>query len=65
MPMNQEAVDDPEVLRRQTASIPMKRAHPGEIAELAPYMASAAANYATGATFALDGGPSTNSGQGA
>lgn len=65
-PMNQEAVDDPEVLRQQTASIPMKRAaQPGEVAELALYMASAAANYATGATFTLDGGLSMNLGQGA
>ena len=65
-PMNQEAIDDPKVREEQTASIPMKRAaQPGEVAELALYLASKAADYATGATFTLDGGLSMNLGQGA
>ena len=65
-PMNQEAIDDPKVLEEQTASIPMKRAaQPEEVAELALYIASKAADYATGATFTLDGGLSMNLGQGA
>ena len=65
-PMNQEAIDDPKVLEEQTASIPMKRAaQPEEVAELALYLASKAADYATGATFTLDGGLSMNLGQGA
>ena len=65
-PMNQEAIDDPEVRKQQTDSIPMKRAaEPGEVAELALYLASSAANYATGATFTLDGGLQIYLGQGA
>ena len=65
-PMNQEAIDDPKVREEQTASIPMKRAaEPEEVAELALYLASRAADYATGATFTLDGGLQMNLGQGA
>ena len=65
-PMNQEAIDHPKVREEQTASIPMKRAaQPEEVAELALYLASKAADYATGATFTLDGGLSMNLGQGA
>ncbi len=64
-PMNQEAIDDPEKLKEQVASIPMKRAaEPGEVAELALYLASAG-SYASGATFTLDGALSMNLGQGA
>lgn len=64
-PMNQEAIDDPEKLKEQTASIPMKRAaDPEEVAKLALYLATDAA-YATGATFTLDGGLQMNLGQGA
>ena len=65
-PMNQEAIEDPKVREEQTASIPMKRAaEPEEVAELALYLASRAADYATGATFTLDGGLQMNLGQGA
>ena len=65
-PMNQEAIDDPEKLKEQVASIPLKRAaSPEEVAELALYLASDAAAYATGATFTLDGGLTVNTGQGA
>jgi len=65
-PMNQEAIDDPDKLKEQVQSIPAKRAaDPGEIAELALYLASSAADYATGATFTLDGGLQMNLGQGA
>lgn len=65
-PMNQEAIDHPEKLAEQVASIPLKRAaEPGEIAELALYLASTAGDYATGATFTLDGGLECNIGQGA
>ena len=43
----------------------MKRAaQPEEVAELALFLASKAADYATGATFMLDGGLSMNLGQG-
>ena len=65
-PMNQEAIDDPEKLKEQVASIPLKRAaEPGEVAELALYLASKAGDYASGATFTLDGALSMNLGQGA
>lgn len=64
--MNQEAIDDPKVRKKQVASIPMKRAaKPEEMAELALYLASPAADYATGATFTLDGGLQYYLGQGA
>ena len=65
-PMNQEAIDDSKKREEQTASIPMKRAaQPDEVAELALYLASSASDYATGATFTLDGGLTMNLGQGA
>ncbi len=65
-PMNQEAIDDPETLKKQVASIPLKRAaEPAEVAELALYLASKAGDYASGATFTLDGALSMNLGQGA
>lgn len=65
-PMNQEAIDDPKLRREQVDSIPLKRAaEPWEVAELALYLASRAADYATGATFTLDGGLEMNVGQGA
>lgn len=65
-PMNQAAIDDPEKLAEQVASIPLKRAaDPAEVAELALYLASAAGDYATGATWTLDGGLTCNIGQGA
>ena len=65
-PMNQEAIDDRKKREEQTASIPMKRAaEPEEVAELALYLASSASDYATGATFTLDGGLGQYLGQGA
>lgn len=65
-PMNQEAIDDPKVYEEQVQSIPLRRAAlPWEIARLAVYLASDDADYATGVTFALDGGLMQNLGQGA
>lgn len=65
-PMNQEAIDDPEFLKKQVESIPLKRAaQPWEIAKLAAYLVSEDAAYATGQTFTLDGGLTQNLGQGA
>ena len=65
-PMNQPALDDPKVMQRQVQSIPLKRtAQPEEIANLALYLASDTASYATGQTFTLDGDLSMNQGQGA
>ncbi|MCL6462809.1 glucose 1-dehydrogenase [Flavobacterium micromati] len=65
-PMNQKAMDDPELLKKQVQSIPLKRAaEPWEIAKLAAYLVSDDAAYATGKTFTLDGGLTQNLGQGA
>ncbi len=65
-PMNQEAIDDPEKLKEQVQSIPLKRAaQPEEVAKLAIYLASPAADYVTGSTFTIDGGLTINTGQGA
>lgn len=65
-PMNQAAIDDPEKLKKDEASIPAKRAgRPEEVAELALFLVSDLADYATGATFTLDGGLQLNLGQGA
>lgn len=65
-PMNQPAIDDPNVMEEQVASIPWKRAaEPEEIAKLAVYLASSDADYVTGATFVIDGGLMINTGQGA
>lgn len=56
-PMNQEAIDDIEKLKEQVKPIPLKRAGmPEEIAKLALYLAGPDSDYATGATFTLDGG---------
>ena len=65
-PMNQEAMDDPELLKKQVESIPWKRAaEPWEIARLAAYLVSEDSAYAAGQTFTLDGGLTQNMGQGA
>lgn len=65
-PMNQSAIDDPQVREKQVQSIPWKRAaKPEEIAKLAVYLASDDADYATGQTYVLDGGLMRNLGQGA
>jgi glucose 1-dehydrogenase len=65
-PMNQEAIDDPKVLKKQVESIPWKRAaKPWEVAKLAAYLVSEDASYVAGQTFTLDGALSQNLGQGA
>ncbi|MDQ3289344.1 MAG: SDR family oxidoreductase [Pseudomonadota bacterium] len=65
-PMNQSAIDDPEVLEKQVQSIPMKRAaQPEEIAHAAVFLASGDARYIHGATLVIDGGLTLFQGQGA
>ena len=65
-PFNRAAIDDPETLKQQVQSIPLKRAaQPEEIAGLAVFLASSAADYCTGAEFVMDGGLMRNLGQGA
>ena len=65
-PMNQKAIDDPEFLKKQVQSIPMKRAaEPEEVAGMIRYLCSKQADYATGTTYFLDGGLMMNLGQGA
>ncbi|HYC43379.1 MAG TPA: SDR family oxidoreductase [Noviherbaspirillum sp.] len=65
-PMNQAAMDDPEVQKRQVQSIPMKRAgRPEEIAHVAVFLASERARYIQGATIVVDGALMLFQGQGA
>ena len=65
-PFNHEAVENASVREKQVQSIPWKRAaEPWEIGRLAVYLASADADYVTGATFYIDGGLMQNQGQGA
>ena len=65
-PMNQGAVDNPEIRRQQVQSIPMKRAaKPEEIAQVAVFLASTDARYIHGVSVVVDGGLMQNQGQGA
>lgn len=65
-PMNQAAVDDPELRDRMAQNIPMKRpGMPEEIARLAVFLASPDSDYVTGSSYFMDGGLSLNVGQGA
>lgn len=65
-PMNQKAIESPEVRREAERHIPLGRAgEPWEVAKLAAYLASPDAAYATGQSFFIDGGLKINLGQGA
>jgi glucose 1-dehydrogenase len=63
-PMNQEALDNPQVRERQVQQIPVKRAaEPWEIAQAAVYVASRAGWYVHGTSLFIDGGLMQNVGQ--
>lgn len=65
-PFNQPDLEDPDLYREDAKTVPWGRIEqPEEVAKLAVYLASDDADYATGATFTLDGGLSVNQGQGA
>jgi len=56
-PINIDVLRDPEKLKRVLGQIPWGRmGQPEEVAEMAVYLASDAAEYVTGATFVIDGG---------
>ncbi len=60
-PMTQKRLDDPEQRDKAFAAIPWRRAgEPEEIAGLALFLASDAADYVTGQTFVMDGGLTMN-----
>ncbi|TCM20549.1 glucose 1-dehydrogenase [Novosphingobium sp. PhB165] len=65
-PMNQSALDNPTELRAKEAAIPWGRAgRPEEVAELALFLLSPAADYITGTTVTIDGALSLTVAQGA
>jgi len=65
-PMNQADLNDPKRLAADEATIPWKRAGKAEeIAGLALFLVSSAADYVTGSTYVMDGGLMQNTGQGA
>ena len=65
-PFNHPAIDDPALRAEQLQSITWRRAaRPEEIAKLAVFLASADADYVTGASYVIDGGLIINLGQGA
>lgn len=56
-PMNKDVLEDPEKLKRVLDQVPAGRMGTAEeVAQLALYLASDAADYVTGATFVIDGG---------
>ena len=64
-PMNQEAIDNPQVRKEQIQSIPLKRAaEPDEIAHAAVFLTSDDARYIHGTTLFIDGGLMQYLGQG-
>jgi glucose 1-dehydrogenase len=59
--INAKLLEDPEKLRPLLANIPLGRlAEPGDVAGVAAFLASADADYVTGATWFVDGGLTWN-----
>lgn len=62
-PMNQKAIDNPEVRKKAENDIPMKRAaKPEEVAKVALFLASSDSDYVNGSTYVVDGGLMQNTG---
>lgn len=56
-PINRQMLSDPELVKTVTKNIPLGRiGKPADVASLAAFLASADADYVTGATFYVDGG---------
>jgi glucose 1-dehydrogenase len=56
-PINQKLLSDPKLLEPLLANIPLRRlGQPSDVAGVAAFLASADADYITGATFVVDGG---------
>ena len=65
-PMNEEAIDNPDILREREKAIPWGRAgNAQEVADLVAFMLSPEADYITGTTVTIDGGLSLTIAQGA
>jgi len=65
-PMNEEAIDNPDILREREKAIPWGRAgNAQEVADLVAFMLSPEADYITGTTVTIDGGLSLTVAQGA
>lgn len=55
--MNQDAIDNPEVMRKRVEGIPWQRAgKPDDIAKVAVFLTSEDADYVTGQSITVDGG---------
>jgi len=62
-PINKQTLEDPQKLQTLTNSIPLRRVgQPEDVAALAVWLASNAADYVTGTTFFIDGGLMVNAG---
>src|SRR5258705_50759 len=60
-PINKNLLNDPAKLRALLENIPLKRlGTPDDVANMAVFLASQESNYATGTTFFVDGGLTSN-----
>ncbi|MBS1602827.1 MAG: SDR family oxidoreductase, partial [Bacteroidetes bacterium] len=56
-PMNEDLMNDPVVRKDKGKAVPLQRpGYPDEVARLALFLASPAADYVTGSTYFIDGG---------